>query len=299
VIGAEFVDGTGAVTKSGGRVVKNVTGYDFHKLLNGSLGSLAVITRVNFRTFPMQPARRGFLASFADETGALAFVKEIAATPLSPIVLEVLSPEFSKLFVAEKSPVASLRLDSQAWTVVVGFEGSNEVCDRYSSDLTRLARTARTQDAITVLDAPFSSLLEILRECPVLMRGAAPQSVVFRFATLPTKLPDLLRALRSFASASWSPSATLLRSGTIIYLAIAPREGDETSLKQIAYFWKSAGSLRSQFEFQATILFCPSEWKSELGVWAHGSGNLDLQQRVKKAFDPNGTFAPGRFAGGI
>jgi glycolate oxidase FAD binding subunit len=299
VIGAEFVDGTGALTKSGGRVVKNVTGYDFHKLLNGSLGSLAVITRVNFRTFPMQLARRGFLASFADETGALAFVREIAATPLSPIVLEVLSPEFSKLFVAEKSPVAPLRLDLQAWTVVVGFDGSNEVCERYSNDLTRLARTARTQDAITVLDAPFSSLLEILRESPVLMRDAAAKSVVFRFATLPAKLPDLLRALRSFASSSWSPSATLVRSGTIIYLGLAPREGDETALKQIAYFWKSAGSLQAQLEFNATILFCPSEWKLELGVWAYGAGNLDLQQRVKKAFDPNGTFAPGRFAGGI
>ena len=55
LIGAEFVDGTGALAKSGGRVVKNVTGYDFHKLLNGSLGSLAVITRMNFRTFPLHP----------------------------------------------------------------------------------------------------------------------------------------------------------------------------------------------------------------------------------------------------
>jgi glycolate oxidase FAD binding subunit len=299
VIGAEFVDGTGALTKSGGRVVKNVTGYDFHKLLNGSLGSLAVITRVNFRTFPTQPSRRGFLASFADETSALAFLKEIAATPLGPTVLEVLPPEFSKLFLAEKSPVASLRLDLQAWTVVVGFEGCNEVCERYSGDLTRLARSARTEDAIAIRDEQFRALLEVLRECPALMRNVAPKSVVFRFATLPAKLPDLLRALRSFASSSWSPSATLVRSGTIIYLAIAPREGDETALKQIAYFWKSAGSLRAQFELNATILFCPTEWKPELGVWAHSPGNLDLQQRVKKAFDPSGIFAPGRLGGGI
>src|SRR5262249_49625549 len=62
LIGAEFVDGTGAQAKSGGRVVKNVTGYDFHKLLNGSLGTLAVVTRLNFRTYPLPVARRGFLA---------------------------------------------------------------------------------------------------------------------------------------------------------------------------------------------------------------------------------------------
>ena len=298
VLGAEFVDGTGALAKSGGRVVKNVTGYDFHKLLNGTLGSLAVITRINFRTFPLHPVRRGFLASFADETGALAFVKELSATPLTPALVEVLSPEFSRLFLAEKSPVASLRLGLQAWTVCVGFEGSSEVCERYGRDLSRLARSTRTQDAITVLDAQFLSLLEILREAPALMSGAAAQSVVFRFATLPARLPDLLRALRSFAVSSWTPSAALIRSGSIVYLALLPREVDESTLKQIAYFWKSAGSLRAQFEFIASILFCPTKWKSELDVWAHVSGSMDLQRRVKNAFDPSGIFAPGRFVGG-
>jgi hypothetical protein len=65
----------------------------------------------------------------------------------------------------------------------------------------------------------------------------------------------------------------------------------------MAYFWKSVGSLRGQLEFAASILFCPAEWKSELNVWAHATRPLDLEQRVKKAFDPNGIFARGRFLG--
>ncbi len=60
VLGMEFVTGYGAQAKSGGRVVKNVTGYDLHKLLIGSLGTLAVITRVNFKTFPLPPAQKIF-----------------------------------------------------------------------------------------------------------------------------------------------------------------------------------------------------------------------------------------------
>jgi len=299
LIGAEFVDGTGALAKSGGRVVKNVTGYDFHKLLTGSLGSLAVITRLNFRTYPVQPSRRGFLASFADEIRALAFIRELAASPLTPTLVEAISPEFAKLFLEEKSPVASLRLDVQAWTVCVGFEGSSEVCERYARDLGRLARMASTQDAISVHDSQFLSLLEILREAPVSMSRAASQSVVLRLATLPGRLADLLRALRSFASSSWIPSVALIRSGSIVYFALLPREGGETATKQIAYFGKSVDSLHGQLEFNASVLFCPRDWKSWFDSKAQVPESLDLQRRVKKAFDPNGTFASGRLVGAI
>jgi glycolate oxidase FAD binding subunit len=299
MIGAEFVDGTGAQAKSGGRVVKNVTGYDFHKLLAGSLGSLVLITRVNFRTFPRQPSRRGFLASFADEIEAMGFAKQIAESPLTPTVVEVLSPEFAKLFLEEKSPVASLRPDVEAWTVCVGFEGSSEVCQRYQRDLSRLARTASARDAIAVHESQFLALLEILREAPAAMNQLAAQSVVMRFVTLPGRLVDLVRALRSFAHSSSMSSAILIRSGSIVYLLLLPRGGAESAIKQAAYFWKSVGSLRGQMEFNASILFCPAEWKAELNVWAYVGDPIDLGLRVKKAFDPSGTFACGRFVGGV
>ena len=64
LLGVEFVTGDGLISKSGGRVVKNVTGYDLHKLFVGSLGTLGIITRLNLRTFPHPPRRRMFAIAF-------------------------------------------------------------------------------------------------------------------------------------------------------------------------------------------------------------------------------------------
>lgn len=301
LIGAEFVDGTGAQAKSGGRVVKNVTGYDFHKLMNGSLGTLAAITRLNFRTYPIAPARRGFLASFADEIAALKFANRIGASALTPLVLEMLSPEAAGLLFAQYAPFASFCAAQarQEWTVCLGFEGNAEVCERYGKELARMAREADAENAVAMHDDQFAALLEILREAPVKMREAAAEAVVMRFTALPSQLADLLRAVKSFAGSSWMKAPVLVRSGCVLYMALLPRTQDETALKQLEYFCKSLRSLRAKLEFKGTILFCPSKWKTALNVWVHVNSDIEMERRVKKAFDPNGAFARGRFVGGI
>jgi glycolate oxidase FAD binding subunit len=299
VIGAEFVDGTGAIAKSGGRVVKNVTGYDFHKLMIGSLGSLAVITRVNFRTFPLPISRRGFVASFVEVDGAFEFMRDLVASPLAPGVLEVISRKFVDLFLGERSSATSLFWNAQAWTVCVGFEGSNEVCERYERDLARLARTASAQGAAAVNDSEFAELLNVLREAPALMKEGGAHAVVLRLVTLPGNVRELLKVLSSFASSSQISCAVLVRSASIVYVAVSPGDGNETALKQIASLCKSIETLRKQMVLNAAALFCPRQWKAELSVWNQTADALDIARRVKNSFDPGGTFASGRFVGGI
>src|SRR5712671_3733028 len=159
-LGMEFVTGDGNTAKSGGRVVKNVTGYDLHKLLIGSLGTLAVITRLNFRTFPSVIAgSRGFVASFSNPQGALALRRTIAQSPLSPLTFDIVSPGLARIF-SEKTPTTPETavfsgeardarhftlppigdwFHPREWQLCAAFAGPPEVLDRYTRDLTRFA----------------------------------------------------------------------------------------------------------------------------------------------------------------
>jgi len=160
-VGSEgTLTGSGAITKSGGRVVKNVTGYDLHKLLIGSLGTLAVITCLNFRTFPAPLAgSRGFVASFPNAEGALALRRAIAQSPLTPLTLDIVSPGLAQIFATqapatpeiavfpgENRDVGSNSLPPIGdwfhpceWHLCAAFAGTPEVLDRYKRDLSRLA----------------------------------------------------------------------------------------------------------------------------------------------------------------
>ncbi|HUI52906.1 MAG TPA: FAD-binding oxidoreductase, partial [Terriglobales bacterium] len=120
LIGAEFVDGKGQLCKSGGRVVKNVTGYDIHKLLIGSLGTLAAITRLNFRTFPLPETSAGHLAGFSTPETALAFRKSVLASGLPFSGVQLFDPGFAELLSGKlregNRPAAEL-LDPPRWFV--------------------------------------------------------------------------------------------------------------------------------------------------------------------------------------
>ncbi|MCL6480631.1 MAG: FAD-binding oxidoreductase [Firmicutes bacterium] len=295
LLGAEFVTGEGRRAKSGGRVVKNVTGYDFHRLLIGSLGSLAIFTVANFRTFPRPPAQALFVASFAELDGALALRRALVQSPLTPTALELVSPAL-----AQRLTPQAAWLPSGHWAVLVLVGGERAVVERHAHDLARMARSANAA-ALTRLDAePMNRLWSRLREFPSLACEISPAPAIVRLNTLPSELGALAVRAETTAGRHRVPVALLLRGVGILYVLLLP---DASSAETLARLAAAVGELlQAGAEYgSALVEFCPPELKQVVNVWGVVArrNDLGLMRQLKQVFDPDNVLSPGRHIGGI
>ena len=301
LIGAEFVDGKGALCKSGGRVVKNVTGYDLHKLLIGSLGTLAAITRLNFRTFTLPQAHGGHLACFSNLEDASAYRDAIDKSGLPLANLETLSPEMVTLTSAalrETNAELAGRLDPAEWCVYASFEGNEAVVPRIARDLQKLANEAAA-DSREILSASADAHLGgVLREAFDWLRWTSPGLALFRLA-LPHVTLGALEGLQGVAQESCLRSAMLVRAAGIVYFTLLAKTEDESDFRALENPTARVFSLAAAGQGHATLLHAPLKLKSRVNVWGPNRADLGMMNRMKHSFDPQNIFAPGRFVGGI
>jgi glycolate oxidase FAD binding subunit len=309
LIGAEFVNGSGALTKSGGRVVKNVTGYDFHKLLIGSLGSLAIITRLNFRTFPMPIESRAFVASFSTADTALGFSRLIAQSPLTPTSIELLSPQLLQLFLdspeEDVSDPPALPLTGifpqNSWHLAISIEGTPEVCDRYARDLTQLARDSACTNIhiFASNDSRGADLWNYIGQAIPLLLETSLHATILKIALLPTALPAMIVQLTAIADRASLPHFTMARASGIIYFALLPAppaSADEAAIiSSLAQASSAIFELCARESASASLQWCPTALKHLINVWGSAvRPDSALMHRLKSAFDPQNILAPGR-----
>jgi glycolate oxidase FAD binding subunit len=325
LVGAEFVDGTGARCKSGGRVVKNVTGYDLHKLLIGSLGTLGIITRLNFRTFPTLDSAGSqtdvFSAAFADTDSASAFRHKIASSAFTPDAIEILSPEASDILSFALSreaagysavvPKLSPPPFPSSWNVVVLFHGTSVLRARYAAALADFAQQQGTRLSNDTATAAFHAVEHL--------RAASCVPVIFKITQLPGKLAKLFAALGDAARRTNIPHALVARGLGVVYFALLREDPlkhldqlqvqaglDQQAMEPIvadAYeraFAELSAATRAIFEVCAAndalaqIQFAPTAVKNRIGILGPERPDAPAMRCLKSAFDPQNIFAPER-----
>jgi glycolate oxidase FAD binding subunit len=135
VLGLEFVNGRGEVVRAGGKVVKNVAGFDLSRLLTGSWGSLGVITEVTLRLYALPEADRTFVVHLGgSEKQTTAFLRALVAAPLSPFAFLLLSASVARALELGENAIGLIRLGGNSAAVKAQAAGLAEVASTQEID---------------------------------------------------------------------------------------------------------------------------------------------------------------------
>ncbi|MGH7661483.1 MAG: FAD-binding oxidoreductase [Vulcanimicrobiaceae bacterium] len=284
LIGTTTVLANGTIAHAGGRVVKNVSGYDLSKLYVGSLGTLGVIVSANFKTLPMPQQFRLAVAPLPERTRerAAATVQRLEVEPTAALLLDGFRDALPFELGAEGA-------------IVLAFEGSPSVIERATRS-TRSALGAAGVPETRIIDAAAHETFA--RIIDAYIATVAGRSLTLR--VLGT--PDGALARKNAAREALEPTAALLdaivdlRNGDAILRVFVDGKLDPLAVR--GTLSDAVAALRARLP-EATILARGLNLEGEIDAWGVPPPSLEMMREIKRRFDPRGTLAPGRLVGAI
>jgi glycolate oxidase FAD binding subunit len=273
IIGVSFVTSEGVVVKGGGRVVKNVAGYDFPKLITGSMGTLGIITQLTLKLRPIPEASMIVWAAFPDRTAVDGALTRLNTSGTRPIAIEALNGS-AAAFVGQ-----GLDLPTNDTVLALGFE-DNARSVRWQVE--RVKDELGQSEIVVVAGETCAALWNALTEFQA--HASGPISLVANI-----RPSSNMAFLDRLDPATWSAQSHA-GNGIVRAHALGEWTLDEAS-REIELLRK----LAVQDGGNLILPHCPTEWKTKLRVWGEPRPDWSIAQRIKVALDPHNAFNPGRF----
>ncbi len=287
LIGLTLVRSDGQVAKAGGRVVKNVAGYDLMKLFTGSYGTLGLISQLTFRLYPLP--EMGQTVVLVGNAEAIAQASQsLLSSGLSPTAIELLSPQtVASLGIAPKigPGVAS------GVGLMVRFQSLAVSVELQAEQLLQLGQTLDLK-GIIFSAADEGNLWQQLREQ---MDGAiAPDPITCKIGVLPSQAVQILMQIEQRVH---DLKVGVIHAGSGLGLLrfdskMASSATGISSLTAARQICQASGGF-------LTLLEAPIAVKQQVDVWGEVGSALPLMQKLKQQFDPQNLLSPHRFVGGI
>jgi glycolate oxidase FAD binding subunit len=297
-IGINFITGDGMSGRGGGRVVKNVAGYDLMKLMIGSYGSLGVIVSANFKLFPMPQPTMTCLCEFDSLPEAIKLRDWLLKSPLSPIAAEIVSPSALEYLEDKEprdpdhwAPDVAISSENPKWQMMLRFAGSDRV----------LARCRRELSASTAREVAGNNEIDFWKRVGNFERRLLARhrnAMVFQLTVPIAESQAALEAAQTSAANCNFVAASVGRATVGAFcVAFLPLAIDPPSVNQ---FVSAASDFRSRLSkaCSAVVIRCPLEAKQHFDVWGSTPTDTNLMQKIKRALDPRDILNRGRFLTG-
>jgi glycolate oxidase FAD binding subunit len=270
IIGVTLVGAGGEVARGGGKVVKNVAGFDLPKVACGSLGTLGLIATASFRLHPVPEVTTTVVAAGVTAEAVVALIAAARAAQLEPASVVALSA-------ATAATAAAAGRFDVGWR----FEGFGRGVEPQVARMVELVRAAPA--AAEILDAAGAAGFWRRHDA---VRAAAPLRV--RVAGLPTRLPSIAALLAGLGDLVWYASLGVgVAGGAVADLARAVAAVTAARAALVS----EGGSL--------VIEAAPAELRAAIDPWGPRPPSFAIMERLKRRFDPDGRLNPGRFVGGL
>ncbi len=292
-LGVRVAGPDGVVTKAGGRVVKNVTGYDLTKLYIGSLGTLGVILEASFKVAPLPRSESTALARFATVGEAQDAALALLRRGVRPLALDILSDGTARRI----ATAAGMDAPGDGFVLAARFGGTALAVERMEREMLALAKGAGA--TVTVLrDDALRRFWRAVADCG--QGDAVPPTLVTVASVLPTQVAAFMDAVAD-GGASGLEGESVARAGVGVVRTFW-RAADRVAAPQggvVARVVASARRSATALGGSLVVESCAPEVKRLADVWGPPGPDVEVMRRIKARFDPRGVLNPGRFVGGI
>ncbi len=281
VIGLTAVAADGRMFHSGGRVVKNVAGYDLCKLLVGSLGTLAVITQLTLKLRPIPESSVQVWLPFDSFAAIDKTLERLLGSETRPVALEVLDKRAAAAIATE----ARCLVPVDRPVLMIGFEGSRRETEWQVEALRKEIASDRGGDFSVIEGDETGRLWTALTE----FQCSADDPLTFQAHLLPSKTLEFCERATRCGVAVQAHAGNGLVTGQLPDEAANIAKAREIVVPLTRFARESRGNL--------TVLNCERAWKQELPIFGEPEAAAPLMKRIKGALDPYNLLNPGRLFG--
>lgn len=268
MIGISVVESNGQISKAGGMVVKNVSGFDMMKLYHGSFGSLALIVSANFKLYPIPTHHGTLIATFTELQPALSYIDNIMTSQLTPVTVELI----------DYTILQQLNLNG-SWGVALACEGPLAAVTRHQHDLaTRAALYNGTTHWHS--DEQHTAIWRIIADASA-VRTLPDHACVIRWSTLPMLVGEIIQRCQQL---------TTQLGGTITIHARASVGSGYVYITHVDVASQTAwfNAIPESLWIATTAADLPAYWHAP-------AAGIDIMQQIRHEFDPQGRLNPQRF----
>lgn len=291
----------GKRTKAGGRVVKNVTGYDLNKLYIGSLGTLVIIVELTCKLHPLPPGELTLGIGCAGQADLALMLHTILPLPLRLNSLELLNAAACETLATH----ADLALVETGYLLIARVEGTPAVTQSQAQRLTEALRHLPLTRPASVHTWSAVEQERLWSTLGALTRGAsgpdaAPDCMVVKVSLLMSALPAFCQDVQETAVHVDTPWSLVAHAASgIAYVCIPVPNPEVPDVERLLASLRALEGCVARCQGRRVVERAPVAVKQQCQVWGSPSDDFALMRAIKASFDPQHRLNPGRFLGGL